>query len=310
MNMTSADTAGNDSAVAIGGPANNAVNEHDSAQVEEQASDTQQATSSENAATDATGQQQTPNADGFVADQYSLRFRGKTIVPKSREELITWAQYGYNNTKRNQDLTERENALKEKEAKYGQVAQLSDLFEQNPQFKQAVYDIYHKFQSGQIPQANQQQQQDGQVDIEGHPVVRQLREKLEKMEQGYQTWEEKQATDSVEKEVAGLKDAHKDEDWTTPDAETGETLEIEVLKHADKNGFKTLEDAYRSLRWDEMQTRIKAQALKEAEAAKAQQNRAGVVARGGSAQQGTQQKTIPRSATYDQIAKEALASLK
>lgn len=311
MDMTSADTAGNLNAVALGGAADGSINEHGAAQAEAQTSESQPAIGAENVVPNAAGQQQTVPSD-FVADQFALKFRGKTIVPKTKDELINYAQLGYNYDKRNKDLTERETALKDSETRYGQVAQLSDLFDKNPAFKDAVYKVYHQFASGQTPQANGQQQtpEGQQFDIEGNPIVQQLRQKIEKMEQGYQTWEQKQATESVEKEVAGLKEAHKDEDWTAPDAETGETLEIEVLKHADKNGFKSLEAAYRDLRWDNMQTQIKAQALKEAESAKLQQTKAGVVARGGTAQPGAQQRTIPRTATYDQLAKEALLAIK
>jgi hypothetical protein len=308
--MTSADTAGNLNAVAIGGATDSAVNEHNAVQTDAQASDSQPAIGADGVAPDATGQPQAPVPDNFIADQFALHFRGKTIVPKTKDELLNFAQLGYNYDKRNKDLTEREDRIKAQETQYGQVAQISELFDKNPQFKDAVYKVYHQFSSGQVPQENQQQPAESQqFDIEGNPVVRQLREKIEKMEQGYQTWEQKQATETVNKEISGLKDAHKDEDWTSPDAETGETLEIEVLKHADKNGFKTLEAAYRDLRWDNMQTQIKAQALKEAEAAKLQQNKAGVVSKGGTAQPGAQQRTIPRTATYDQLSKYALESL-
>jgi hypothetical protein len=59
-----------------------------------------------------------------------------------------------------------------------------------------------------------------------------------------------------------------------------------------------------------MQTQIKAQALKDAELAKQQQNKAGAVARGGTAQPSAAPRTIPRTATYDQLAKEAMLAMK
>jgi hypothetical protein len=312
--MINAEVAGNNSAVAVGGATDTALAEHDAVQQSDaQASDLQPPTSVDTAAVSATANQQPIVPNNFVADQFALKFRGKTIIPKTKEELISFAQRGYNYDHRVKDVEAREIRLKEQETQYSQIAQLSQLFDQNPQFKDAVYKIYHQFASGQNPQGGQQQQQvaEGQqLDIEGHPLVQQLRQKIEKIETGYKTWEEKQASESVEKEVTSLKESHKDEDWTTPDAETGETLEIEVLKHADKNGFKSLEAAYRDLRWDNMQTQIKAQALKEAEAAKLQQAKAGTVARGGTAQPNAQQRTIPRSATYDQLAREAMLSIK
>lgn len=309
--MINDNVGGNNEAVAIGGASDNAISANDSVQYDAQASDSTEATSAEGAAQTATDPAQAA-ADTFLADQFALKFRGKTIVPKTKEELLNYAQRGYNYDQRVKEVSEREARLKDQETRYGQVAQLSDLFEQNPEFKAAVYDIFHRFQSGQISQGQANAElsaESQQSDIERHPVVQQLREKLDRLETGYKSWEEKQATEAVEKEIEEIKTAHADEDWTTPDAETGETLEIELLKHADKNGFKNLEQAYRDLRYDQIIANTKAQALKDAEAAKAQAAKAGVVAKGGNAQT-VPQKTIPRTATYDQIAQQALMSMK
>jgi hypothetical protein len=309
--MLDANAGGSDSAVAIGGATDGAVAEHGAAVEGDAGAGQAQDTGASAAASGGAGAAVV--SGDFASDQFPLHFQGKTIVPKTKEELVNWAQLGYNYNKRNVGLTEREKKIKEQEIQYGQIAQLSSLFDQNPAFKQAVYDVYHKFassQGGQPADGTQPKGDAGQLDIQNHPYVRQLQDKIDKIEKGYQTWEKKQASESVEKEISSLKSTHKDEDWTSPNAETGETLEIEVLKHADKNGFRSLEAAYRDLRWDNMQTQVKAQALKDAEQQKLNDAKAGIVSKGGTAQASGQQKTIPRTATYDQIAQQAMLAMK
>lgn len=297
------------------GATGNEVLEHDAGTGEAQASETQEAVAQEQGSVQNATEQQQPEPPDFIADQWALKFRGKQVLPKTREELLNWAQLGYNHNDRNKALLERERKLEAMAKKYEQLEQLQQNFDSNQPFKTAVFELYKKYLAN--PQGFMQQAGDAVDEGAATPELKaalqeinSLKEEINGLKGTYQTWQDKQTDEQVSKEISALKEAHPNEDWTTPD-ENGRTLEYEILVHAEENGFKTLEQAYRDMRFDNIIADTKAQALKEAEEKKRTEARAGNVSRGGGATAAAVNKQPDvRNKTYDQITADIVAGLK
>jgi hypothetical protein len=224
-------------------------------------------------------------ADTWDGSAWTLKYRDKPVVPQSRDELIKWAQLGYNNDQRMKTLDSRESKITDMERQLAQIKQISEAFEQRPDFKQAVFEIYQKLASGQQVAAEQQADQlpDGVQQAIAPYVneIRALKEELGSIKGRFQEIDTKEADADVAKEVETLRGTYGGEEWDIPDSTTGKTLIQEVLEHAAANDFKSLAAAYKDLRWDAAIANAKAEALKQGEAAKINEQRAGIVGKGG-----------------------------
>lgn len=284
----------NDAATAADGQADSADNPMDAA-----AADTQQQ------------QQQQVVWNG---SEYVLKYRDKDIVPQSKDELIKWAQLGYNNDQRMRTLDQRESKLTQLEQQYTQLKQLSEAFDQRPDFKQAVLDIFQKLQSGQQSAAEQQTEQlpEGMQSVIAPYVdeIRQLKEELNGIKGRFQEFDNSKADEAVKGEIDQLKNSHTGEQWDVPDSATNKTLIQEVLEHAAKNNFATLEAAYRDLRWDVAIANAKAQALKSADENQVKEQKAGIVGKGGQGVSTAPKRVNVRSQSWNDLTQMAMADMK
>lgn len=252
--------------------------------------------------------------DKWDGSAFTLKYRDKPVVPQTKDELIKWAQLGYNNDLRMRNLDQRESKISEMEQQLAQIKQLSEAFDQRPDFKQAVMDIYQKLASGQQVAAEQKADQlpeEMQQMISPYvDEIRQLKEELNGIKGRFQEIDTVKADEEVKKEIDSLKQAHADEDWDTPDSATDKTLLREVIEHAAENGFKSLEAAYRDLRWDTALANAKAEALKGSEQSRIDAQKAGIVGKGGQAMPQSPKQINVRTAGYGDLAQMALAEMK
>lgn len=275
---------------------------------------------------DVRQQASAPAAGGWNGQEWALKFRGKEIAPKTREELIAWAQQGYNNNLRMRQLQEREAEINAKHAEYEkgvkeleQLRSLAQAFDAEPQFKKAVFDIFTKMRQGNFQGATQTNE--NQLPDAIQPQVQQYIDSLEKkledhgktiseLRSRFEQADQQKADDDVRKEIDELKKVFDRSDWDTPDAETGKSRLREVLEHAAANGMK-LKQAYRDLYFDEILADEKARALKEAQNTEAKNGRAALVGTGGSGRPpAPAQKVNVGNATYNQIAEMAVNELR
>lgn len=258
-----------------------------------------------------TGEQQAATATTWVGDDYPLKFRGRTVIPPTREDLISWAQLGYNAKDRMQTLEQREGSLKERETKLDQVQKLAEAFEQVPQFKKQVFEIYQKIQSGDHAGAEAQiEEVEGQAPAQTQPLldkISSLNDKIAKLEGRFSSEDQRRYDDNIKQEIDTLKTSHADHEWDLPDEKTGKTLLREFVEFAAENSFNNLENAYKVFFHDEILARAKANALKEAQNLKKQEAQNGVVGKGGPGTPPKGAKQIQtRGKSYDQLAMEAL----
>jgi hypothetical protein len=256
--------------------------------------------------------QSEPDPD-WVSDKFPLKFRGRQIIPKTRQELLNWAQLGYNYDQRSKALTQREQQQEQLNAKYEQLEQVNQLFEQVPDFKRRVFEIYQEMQGQKNRPASQPGAAPaGQMDPSVAQYISGLEQRVSQFETRFKKFDESAADNEVRSEIKDLRASHPDEEWDVQDAETGKTLEREVVEHAYKNSFPSLRAAYRDLMWESVQAKSKAEALKDASEKQRKNVKAGVVSNGGSGARGAAEPRVlnPKDVTYDQAAQMALSAWK
>lgn len=259
--------------------------------------------------TEADTRQQVWNGQEWV-----LKYRDKPVIPQSKDELIKWAQLGYNNDLRMKTLDKRESTMVEREKSLEQIKALSEAFDQRPDFKQSVLGIYQKLMNGE--QAAAEQQADNMPDDQQAVIapylekISSLEQKLQGIEGRFSEIDNSKADEAVKSEIDQLKKEHTGEDWDTPDSQTEKTLLREVLEHASKNGFHSLEAAYRDLRWETAMANAKAEALKGADSAAQAAQRAGIVGKGGQGMPSAPKQVNVRNASYSDLSQLAMSAMK
>jgi len=237
-----------------------------------------------------------PSADDFDSAAWTLKFRGRDVVPRDRQHLVNLAQQGYLYSQRAQELKTREEQLNQQSTKYEQYQKLAEAFQANPDLQKKIMGLYNESMTGQ-------QQQPGQPDPTQafQPYV----QKIDQLEQRLRSYDDRQADKELQSEIKGLKDKYPDSQWDIPN-EAGRTFEWEVLNHAHQNNFKTLEQAYRDMMWDTVQTRTKANTLKAQAEQQQKLHKQGVVTSKGSQAQAARPMPNVREMNYDQIAAQVM----
>lgn len=236
--------------------------------------------------------------------QFTLKFRGKEIIPESKEKLINLAQRGHLYDTKLSDLQARENTLTERLKAVEQYESLSKAFEENPAFKQQILNLYYQSQNG----GNAQESVEGSE----QPAATdpKLLERVNNLTQWQEQYEQNRADEDLRKEISGLVEANPDVDWKSTDEE-GNTLVQDVLKKAHERGGIPLDDAFRIVYWDNMKEQAAANALKANVEAK---EKAASKGKPVSAQPSQPVAKPPakdeRTMSYDEIARDVIKNLK
>jgi len=166
-------------------------------------------------------------------DEFSLTVGGKEIKAK-REQLMKWAQQGYDAPNRIGELNkqleswkQKESMFKELEGKYGVVDQ---YVRENPQWWQFVQDQYSKLQ---------EQNANPLMD-----TLKQLQEKVNGLEEYKNNIVMSQEDKAYQAELQAIQKQYPKVDLSTPD-ESGKSLEYKVLEYARENGIKKFQTAFR-----------------------------------------------------------------
>lgn len=244
-----------------------------------------------------------------TVDEFEFTVGGKQIKAK-RDQVLQWAQMGYESPNKIRALTkevegwkskwgEAEPKWKEIETKYSEI---DAYVRQNPQFWDHVEQSW---------QNRNQALQDGNNPLAS--VVQQLQSELGELrnwKSGLET-ERTQARVTQEdqaylKEFEEIKKSYADIDFDTPDDE-GKSLEYRVLEHAQKIGTNSFRAAFRDLQHDDLTNRAAAKAKETLVKDKQKQTKLGIV---GMTQAPSRRPSANvRNQSYDDLAKEALEEL-
>jgi len=246
--------------------------------------------------------QATPAAPQWNPTEWQLKYRGQTIQPKSREELVALAQKGHSYSQSMQELNQTRSQI---EKQYGPYRQLSEAFEKDPNLARAVSESIQAYVRGgaQGQGAAPAQPQAGGQD----PLIYGKLAELDNFRTEYQN---AQADKTFQEEVEKLKAAYPDQPW---DIDNGEgSLLHQVLKHTLEGEYPSIQAAWRDMHWDSYITNVKAQALKEAQAQRDALKNQGVLSGGraaGGMQPRTPAKAYAPTDSYKDLAAKALADL-
>lgn len=232
----------------------------------------------------AAPQQAQPVWDG---QQFTLKYRDQSVVPKSREELISLAQKGFSYSQ------EMEQLNKQKQS-YQQYEQLDALLKSNPAMAQKFIEVINEqaAQAAQPPEETAQQQS---------YVPPELLQRINYLEQHHQTLIEKDQDDKLNREIDDLKSKYPDGGWEAIPGQ--ESMETKLLRFALDNNMSNLDYAYRVLNWDNVKTNSKAEGLKAAKEQRQAQHQAGVVTTGQRAPVAPPTKQYTQGSSYNDLAK-------
>lgn len=204
-------------------------------------------------------------------DSFEFTHGGKT-VKGTRDQILKWAQQGYDYPQRaqklNQEKAKWDQEKQQWESEWGIYRQVDTFAKQNKDWWDTVS---RSFATRETPTGSTPQPANGQ---DPYQLLAQKISQLEPLVQ--QFVEEKrtlhqQAEDSkLDQEISTLQNAHSELDWKSLD-ENGKSLEARVLEHAQENGISTFRAAFRDLLHDELVA--KAQGLGKIAVAKGIQNR-------------------------------------
>jgi hypothetical protein len=214
-----------------------------------------------NAAAPAEGEQQEQQAPTWNGEEWAFEVGGKRIIPDSREKMKLWLGGGYNYAQRLGELNKthaqkmaeieaKERAAREVEERYRPYADVDKYATENKEWWEHVQQAW---KTREMPQG---------LDPKLAAVLNPLQEKIGTLEslltqqqQAVQAEQlaaqEQQENEALAQEIESVRKQHPDIDLSERD-ESGETLEIRVLKHAQEIGTRSFRAAYRDLLHDKL----------------------------------------------------------
>ena len=255
----------------------------------------------------ATGpiQEEKPQAPQTI-DEFDLTVGGKQIKAK-RDQLIQWAQMGYDAPNKIRHLTKELESWKQKESKFQELDQkygeIDKFVREKPDFWDHVLQSY--------------QQRNQLLQDQSNPLasmVQQLQSQVQDLVQYKNQIEERQAQARVQQEdqsylqtLEEMRKSYPDVDFVTPDAE-GKSLEYKVLEYAQQNGISNFKTAFRDYYHDELVKLAESKAKENLIKEKQKNTKMGILGITSAPTKRASSGNV-RNKSYDDIANEALEEL-
>lgn len=256
---------------------------------------------------EATGDK-TASTPEWKGDEYGFDWNGKRIVPDTRDKLMTWVSQGYNYSQRAGELnrlkSEWENKVKTAETRAKELERYREIDE----YARTNPDWWKHVESGY------QGRQTFQLDPNLQPVVAPILQRLEQTEGVLQQWQRAQEQEQISKadqaldsEIESTRKAYPTIDLASVD-ESGKSLELRVLQHAQEIGTTSFRAAFRDYLHDKLVEHAKADGrsaiAKDAQTARAR----GIIGQSPTPQKAVPEATNVRGKSYSQLAQEAMAA--
>ncbi len=194
-----------------------------------------------------------PEAATWNGQEWEFEWNGKKIAPDSRDKAKIWMSQGYNYSQRMGELNkthaqkvadaeQRARAASELEQRFSPYAKVDEYAKQNKEWWDFVQQQY-----------DQRQSQQPQMDPNLQNLIKPLEEKLGKFEQYFGQIEQQNAQkveqeqdQALDTEIGSIRKEHPNIDLGAVDPESGETLELRILKHSQSIGTSSFKAAF----WD------------------------------------------------------------
>lgn len=237
---------------------------------------------------------------------WAINVGGKEAIPESRDQLIAWAQRGYNAPVKIRELQTQLDQWKSKEAQlnelHGKYNEIDDYVRKNPQFWQHVMQAW---------QNKGQALQDPNNPMAG--VVSELQQQVQSLVQYKNQIEQQQTAYRTQQEdvqymsqLEEMKKTYPKVDFDTK-GEDGKSLEYRVLEYANENGIKNFKTAFRDFYHDELQKMAIADAQEKSAKERQKATRAGVLGKSTTPTKGITSDV--RGKSYGDLEREALQEL-
>lgn len=249
---------------------------------------------------------QESQAPAAPVDEWDLTVGGKPLKAK-REQVIQWAQMGYDAPNKIRALTKEIDSWKQKEShfktlesKYGEI---DKFVQEKPDFWDTVVQQYQNrnqsLQDPTNPLASVVQQL--QTQVQG---LVQYKDQIEQQRSQALAQQEDQV---YQQQFEEFRTAYPDIDFITPDGE-GKSLEYKVLEHAQKEGIRNFKTAFRDFHHDELMKREHSRAKESVVKEKQKNTKLGILGISPTPQRRAQSTEV-RSRSWDDIGEEAKREL-
>lgn len=231
-------------------------------------------------------EQPVPQAPTWNGEEWAFEVNGKRIVPESREHMKLWLGGGYNyaqrlgalkseHAQRMAEIEAKERQAREIEERYKPYAEIDAYAEKNKEWWDHVQQAW---KNREVPQG---------LDPKLAQVLNPLQEKIGALEQlltaqqqaaqqAQQEVQIQQEDDALAQEIESVRKIHPDIDLSVRD-ESGETLELRVLKHCQEIGTRSFRAGLRDLLHDQLVVQKQAASKLQAVRGTQAQARAGVL---------------------------------
>ncbi len=193
---------------------------------------------------------------------YEFTHNGRP-VKATKEQLIKWAQQGYDYPQKTQKLNQEKQAWEQQrqdwEKKWGTYRQIDEFATKNQDWWNFIQQQW---------QARGQQPPAGAGGAPGAAPQgfdpNRLKEELETKlmstidEKFFQPIRQQEEDAQLDNEIKSIRDKHANLDWNSLD-ENGKHLEMRILEHAQANGIQSFRVAMRDLLHDELVSKAEAQ---------------------------------------------------
>lgn len=253
-----------------------------------------------------------------AVEEYLLKVNGKE-VKANRDQVVEWAQMGYNYPQRAAELKkqqddwqkqvhEREGQFKQFEQKYSPYMQVDEYAQKNPQWW------------AQVQQAFQQKSNGTESPAEISRLKQEIMQEIMPVKEFIQQTQTKEQSAKIEKEdaqlaneVESIRKQYPNIDFNTRDAD-GRSLEMKILLHASEMGLDGSKPghfraAFRDYYHDNIVSRAQETAKQTVSKQVQKQTKLGILGESSKPTKGLQVATNVRSKSYNDLVQEALGEI-
>lgn len=236
-----------------------------------------------------------------AAREWLLNVNGKQIKTTDEQKMIQWAQQGYNYAQSMEMLKKEKEELSNKYKGYDRYSEIDQYAKQNPDWWQQVEQSYA--QRLQDPQNQTQSQFEKLLNERLGPIS----EFISELQNQKKDYESQQADSALRGEIESISKDYPEVDLFRAD-ESGKTLEMKVIEHAQQRGIPSFTAAFRDYYFQDLIKLERARAQEEATKKIQAQRKNGIVSQSSTPTKKGEFSYNPRASYNDQV-HEALSEL-
>lgn len=224
----------------------------------------------------------TPAPTPAAAETFTINVGGKE-VQGTKDQLIRWAQMGYDYPQKMQALKTQQSEF---EKSWGKYKEIDEYAKQNPDWWTQVDQAWSKRgETTQLPSGVDPNSPLAQEFAALKQELGGLKQFKESFEQEKMTAKRQAEDQSLSQEIQSMRDQFKHLDWSSLD-QRGYDLEMQVLAYAEENGIRKFDQAFKLLNHDKLLSLAQEQAKEGMVKEQQKKTKLGLLNQGGSAPSG------------------------